>query len=75
MTNDDLKKKYSAIFQFHFLISDPDHPGCTLLAGTQHRPTAGSQAFAYVPQLDDFMKIDEKMILSQVRLKTIKSQI
>jgi hypothetical protein len=72
MTNEDFKKKYNAIFSDYFLFTKN---GETMVCGTYRVPTPGYGAFAYVPQLDDFLKIPYEDIVCSIRLKSQKSKV
>ncbi len=72
MTNADLKKKYSAVFEYHFLF---DHKGRTMLAGNYKKPGTMLETFCYVPELDDFERVHDKNILCIIRIKKINSSL
>jgi len=72
MTNEDFKRRYSAIFTDRFLIS---HQGRSVLAFTNRKPTPNSDAFAYIPEIDDFVKLRHDDIVAVVRLTSRKSQV
>jgi len=72
MTNADLKKRYNSVFEYHILFT---HEGRTLLAGTYKKPGSVTEAFCYVPELDDFEKVNEKNILCFIRITKQKSAL
>ncbi len=72
MTNADLKKRYNSVFEYHILFTYNDK---TMLAGTYKKPGATTDVFCYVPELDDFEKVNDKNILCFIRVTKQKSAL
>lgn len=72
MTNADLKKRYNSVFEYHILFT---YNGKTMLAGTYKKPGTATEAFCYVPELDDFEKVKEQDILCFIRVTKQKSAL
>lgn len=72
MTNADLKKRWGTIFDYHVLF---EYSGKTLLAGTYKKPGTSTEIFCYVPELDDFEKVNDKNILCFIRVTKQKSTL
>ena len=65
-----LNQNFDAVYSIFLLFNKDDQ---TMIAGTQRMPMPGSPAFAYIPVLKDFEKIESSQVLAIISIKQYKT--